>query len=209
MSSAAGTAPLSIDPIPVPNSASNLGGALRAVANYDPSVKAKYGLISSNQQSIKDSGNRDKAAAQVLGYTIVSYQEAPRIVDNYRPYVENLHSAGVQILGIQAQAAQDVGYFKSMADVGYFPKYVVLNGNNYDPHLISLGGSILNELHRRRPRHRLRSCPSSWPAPTRPPSCTSTAQPVRRWGQAQVPRGQRHVGLAAVGARQPRRAAPT
>ena len=146
VSSAAGTAPLSIDPIPVPNSASNLGGALRAVANFDPSVKSKYGLISSNQQSIKDSGNRDKAAAQVLGYTSVSYQEAPASVDNYRPYVENLHSAGVQILGIQAQATQDVGYFKSMADVGYFPKYVVLNGNNYDPAMISLGGSVLSSF---------------------------------------------------------------
>jgi hypothetical protein len=146
VSAAAGTAPLSIDPIPVPNAASNLGGALRAVANFDPSVKPKYGLISSNQQSIKDSGNRDKAAAQVLGYTNVSYQEAPAAVDNYRPYVENLHSAGVQILGIQAQAAADVGYFKAMADVGYFPKYVVLNGNNYDPQMISLGGSVLSSF---------------------------------------------------------------
>jgi hypothetical protein len=119
---------------------------LRAVANFDPAVKSKYGLISSNQQSIKDSGNRDKAAAAVLGYTSVSYQEAPASVDNYRPYVENLHSAGVQILGIQAQAAQDVGYFKAMADVGYFPKFVVLNGNNYDPQMISLGGSVLSSF---------------------------------------------------------------
>ena len=65
VSAAAGTAPLSIDPIPVPNNMSNLGGAWRALANFDPSVKPKYGLISSNQQSIKDSGNRDKAAAEV------------------------------------------------------------------------------------------------------------------------------------------------
>ncbi len=77
VSAAAGTAPLSIDPIPVPNNMSNLGGAWRALAAYDPAVKPKYGLISSNQQSIKDSGNRDKAAAEVVGFTNVSYQEAP------------------------------------------------------------------------------------------------------------------------------------
>jgi hypothetical protein len=146
VSAAAGTAPLSIDPIPVPNNMSNLGGAWRALAAYDPAVKPKYGLISSNQQSIKDSGNRDKAAAEVVGFTNVSYQEAPPAVDNYRPYVENLHGAGVQVLGIQAQASQDIGYFKSMADVGYFPKYVLLNGNNYDPNMISLGGSLLNSF---------------------------------------------------------------
>ncbi len=146
VSAAAGTAPLSIDPIPVPNNMSNLGGAFRALAKADPSVLPKYGLISSNQQSIKDSGSRDRAAAETVGFTNVSYQEAPASVDNYRPYVENLHSAGVQMLGIQAQASQDVGYFKAMADVGYFPKYVVLNGNNYDPNMISLGGSTLNSF---------------------------------------------------------------
>ena len=52
----------------------------------------------------------------------MGYQEAPPTVDNWRPYVENLHSAGVQVLGIQAHATKDGGYFKSMADIGYFPK---------------------------------------------------------------------------------------
>ena len=146
VSAAAGTAPLSIDPIPTPNNMSPLGGAWRALAAFDPSVKPKYGLISSNQQSVKDSGNRDKAAAQVVGFTNVSYQEAPPTIDNYRPFVENLHSAGVQVLGIQASPAQDAGYFKSMADIGYFPKYALLNGNNYDPSLISLSGSALTGL---------------------------------------------------------------
>ena len=39
VSAAAGTAPLSIDPIPVPNNKSNLGGAFRALAKADPSVR--------------------------------------------------------------------------------------------------------------------------------------------------------------------------
>ena len=200
VSAAAGTAPLSIDPIPVPNNMSSLGGPWRALAAFDPSVKPKYGLISSNQQSIKDSGNRDKAAAEVVGFTNVSYQEAPPSVDNYRPYVENLHGAGVQVLGIQAQASQDIGYFKSMADVGYFPKYVLLNGNNYDPNMISLGGSLLNSF----PGGVLvNSAIVPFELASQVPGefqrAHQSAQPVRRRGQAQVPRGQRHVGLATVG----------
>src|SRR5258708_36342567 len=115
-----------------------IGGAWRALAKFDQSVEPKYGLISSNQQSIKDSGDRDRAAAEAVGFTNVSYQEAPPTVDNYRPFVENLHSAGVQVLGIQANPSNDAGYFKSMADIGYFPKYVLLNSNNYDPNLIRL-----------------------------------------------------------------------
>ncbi len=143
VSAAAGTAPLSIDPFPTPNNMSNLGGAWRALAKFDPSVLPKYGLISSNQQSVKDSGDRDRAAAEAVGFTTVSYQEAPPQVDNFRPYVENLHGAGVQVLGIQANPATNAGYYKSMADIGYFPKYVLLNGNNYDPNTISLGGATL------------------------------------------------------------------
>jgi ABC-type branched-subunit amino acid transport system substrate-binding protein len=146
VSAAAGTAPLSIDPFPTPNNMSNMGGAWRALAKFDPSVMAKYGLINSNQQSVKDSGDRDRAAAEAVGFTTANYQEAPPTIDNYRPFVENLHSAGIQVLGIQANPSNDAGYFKSMADVGYFPKYVLLNGNNYDPSLISLSGSTLNSF---------------------------------------------------------------
>jgi len=146
VSAAAGTAKLSLQAIPTSDHQASLGGSFRALAAFDPSVKPKYGLISSNQQSVKDSGNRDRAAAESLGFVTASYQEAPPTIDNYRPFVENLHTAGVQVLGIQANPSNDAGYFKSMADVGYAPKYVLLNGNNYDPNLISLSGSTLSQF---------------------------------------------------------------
>src|SRR3954470_15587664 len=43
VSAAAGIAPLSIDPLPVPNNMSSLGGPWRALAKFDPSVMPKYG----------------------------------------------------------------------------------------------------------------------------------------------------------------------
>ncbi len=146
VSAAAGSAALSIDALPVPDSESNLGGALRALKAYDPAAAAHYGLLSSNQQSIKDSGNRDKQAAAQLGYTQVYYDELPLQVNNWRPYAQAIQAKGVQVLGIQAQANQDTQLFKAFADIGYFPKWVVLNSNNYDPVMISEGGTNLDSF---------------------------------------------------------------
>jgi len=146
VSAAAGDAQLSIDALPVPSSESNLGGALRALKAFDPASAAHYGLLSSNQQSIKDSGNRDKAAAAQLGYTQVYYDEMPLQVNNWRPYAQAIQAKGVQVLGIQAQANQDAQLFKAFADIGYFPKWVILNSNNYDPVMISEGGANLDQF---------------------------------------------------------------
>jgi ABC-type branched-subunit amino acid transport system substrate-binding protein len=143
VSSAAGSAALSLDPLPVPNSESNIGGPLRALAKADPEAIKHMGLINSNQQSIKDAGNRDKAAATTLGYTVASYQEIPVFVDNWRPFVENLKSAGVQVFDLVATPDQTAQIYKTMQDVGYFPKYALLNSNNYDSKLISQGGPAL------------------------------------------------------------------
>jgi len=146
VSSAAGSAALSMDALPVPNSESNLGGALRVLKAADPASAAHYGLLSSTQQSIKDSGNRDKAAAAQLGYTQVYYDELPIQVNNWRPYAQAIQAKGVQVLGIQAQANQDAQLFKAFADIGYFPKWVLLNTNNYDPVMLTEGGTNLDQF---------------------------------------------------------------
>jgi hypothetical protein len=146
VSSAAGTAPLSIQPLPTPNSESTIGGALKAVKAFDPASAAHYGLLSSTTQSIKDSGDRDKAAAAQVGYTQVYYDELPIQVNNWRPYAQAIQAKGVQVLGIQAQANQDAQLFKAFADIGYFPKWVVLNTNNYDPVMLTEGGPNLDKF---------------------------------------------------------------
>jgi ABC-type branched-subunit amino acid transport system substrate-binding protein len=146
VSAAAGTAALSIQPLPTPDSESNLTGAFRALKTYDPASTAYYGVLSSTQQSVKDAGNRDKAAAAQLGYTQVYYDELPVQTNNWRPYAQAIQAKGVQVLGILAQAGQDAQLFKAFADVGYFPKWVLLNTNNYDPVMLSEGGTNLDQF---------------------------------------------------------------
>jgi hypothetical protein len=146
LSPASGAAPLSIDALPVPDSESNLGGALRVLKAYDPASAAHYGLLSGTPQTVKDTGNRDKQAAAQLGYTQVYYDELPIQVDNWRPYAQAIQAHGVQVLGIQADANHDAQLFKAFADIGYFPKWLLLNSNNYDPVMITEGGTNLDQF---------------------------------------------------------------
>ncbi len=76
----------------------------------------------------------------------MNYDELPIQVNNWRPYAQAIQAKGVQVLGIQAQANQDAQLFKAFADIGYFPKWVLLNTNNYDPEMITEGGTNLDKF---------------------------------------------------------------
>jgi ABC-type branched-subunit amino acid transport system substrate-binding protein len=146
VSAAAGRAALSLQPLLTPDNSSNLGGALRALKAFDPAATKAYGELSTTYQSVRDSGLRDKAAAAALGYTQVYYEESPIQVNNWRPYAQNVASHHVQVLGFQVNPDYDAALFKSFSDIGYFPKYVVLNTNNYDPKLIADAGALLGQF---------------------------------------------------------------
>jgi hypothetical protein len=57
--------------------------------------------------------------------------------------VENLKSRGVQVLTMLSNPDQLAALYKSMADVGYFPKYTMVDASMYDTKLIAEGGSAL------------------------------------------------------------------
>jgi Periplasmic binding protein len=139
----AGTAALSVQPLPAADDEAGLGGPYRRLAQLDPAAIKYYGVLSSTVQSIKDSGNRTRAAAESLGFSTVDYEELPIQVNNWRPYVENLKSRGVQVLTMLNNPDQLAALYKSMADVGYFPKYTFVDANMYNTKLIAEGGSAL------------------------------------------------------------------
>jgi ABC-type branched-subunit amino acid transport system substrate-binding protein len=140
VSAAAGTAPLSVQAIPTPDNQSRLGGAYRMLKVTDQAATQHYGLLNSQFQAIKDSGNRNRAAAKQLGYTETYYDELPLSVDNYRPYAQNLQTKGVQVFTYQGNPDQVAALLKSLADLGYHPKYAILDANHYDPKLIADAG---------------------------------------------------------------------
>ena len=147
LSAAAGLAPLSLEPTPNPAAESSLGGALRVLRAHDPASTAHFGLLSGT--AVKDAGNRVKLAAAQLGYTqVVYYPDLPPTgVPNWRPYAQVLQAKGVQVLSLAATNADiDAELFKAFADIGYFPKWVVLDVNNYDPAMITEGGPNLDQF---------------------------------------------------------------
>jgi ABC-type branched-subunit amino acid transport system substrate-binding protein len=139
----ASRAPLSIEAIPASDHQSGLYGAFRLLKAADPSVVAHAGQLSSQLQSVKDAGDRDRAGLKALGYTEVYYDEAPVLVDNWRPYAQNLQTKGVQAFTIVNAPDNLAALFRSMDDIGYFPKFTVLPANMYDTKLTKGAGTAL------------------------------------------------------------------
>lgn len=143
VSAKAGTAPLSLQALSTSDHQSDLGGAYRALAAFDPEAVKHYGLLSNQYQSIKDSGDRARAAAKILGYTEVYYDEQPIQVDNYRPYTQSAAGKGVQVFTNESSPAEVSRVFKAFQAIGYVPKYSIFSTNMYDPLFIQNAGNAL------------------------------------------------------------------
>jgi ABC-type branched-subunit amino acid transport system substrate-binding protein len=140
VSKQAGRAPLSIMALPGSDHQSPMGGALRVLKEIDPSVISHLGQVSSTLQSVKDAGDRDRAAARLLGYTHAYYDEAPILVDTYRPYATNLQTKGVQVWMFENAPFNLAAFLRALHDVNYTPKYGLFAANMYDDKLTKQGG---------------------------------------------------------------------
>jgi ABC-type branched-subunit amino acid transport system substrate-binding protein len=143
VSKEAGRAPYSMEALPASDHQSAVGGPLRRLKEIDSSIIGHAGQISSQLQSVKDAGDRDRAALKALGYTQVYYDESPILVDNYRPYAQNLQSKGVQVFLFENAPDNLARLYQSLDDINYTVKYGVFAGNMYDPKLIKNGGAAL------------------------------------------------------------------
>lgn len=119
----------------------------KQIGEADPAVKAFLGMWNLATPSVIPTGKRDLAGSIRQGYTPVLYEELPTGVDNWRPYVEGLKAKGVQILEMLGSPENLVTALRTMSDVGYFPKYIVLATNFYNPKLIAEGGDLLDKSY--------------------------------------------------------------
>jgi ABC-type branched-subunit amino acid transport system substrate-binding protein len=137
----AGRAPLSIQALPTSDHQPDLGGAYRMIEQADRSVIARYGMLGSQVQSVNDAAERDRAGAKELGFTEVYHDLVPLQVDTYRPYVESVKNANVQVFS--SQGAIIAPMFKAFHDIGWHPKYIVLSGNEYDVSFLKDAGEAI------------------------------------------------------------------
>ncbi len=145
VSSKAGRAEGSIEAITNSDSESHLSGVYRILKEVDPTVLPFLGTLNNVDPSLNPSGNKDKTAAEMLGYKTVYYGEFARGVDNWRPFAEAIKEKGVQVFTILNSVEQTIALMKAMDDVGYFPKYFVVNGNDYSNKLLAEVGPLLSK----------------------------------------------------------------
>ena len=141
----AGVAPLSMSPLPTSNQFSGTGILLRQVGAADPAVMAKFGEWGLQLPSVQASAARARRSAAQYGFTEVYFEELPSGIDNWRPLVEKLKENDVQVLSMYGTPENLATAMKTMSDVGYFPKYVVLEGNYYNDKLIAEAGELLSK----------------------------------------------------------------
>lgn len=145
VSAAAGRAANSLLPLVNSDYQSHLRGIFRQILAKDPEAAKLFGELNNSLPAITPQGKRNAQSAVDLGYTQVYYEETPALVDNWRTYAENIKKAGVQVLSMENTPENTAALLTALGDVGYFPKYMVMETNNYNDKLITEGGSNLDQ----------------------------------------------------------------
>jgi hypothetical protein len=134
------SAGLQVQPTPVPPTQIN-DGALRLLTNAYPEVKtAGVGIGSSTLASIAPVGLRTQEYLNDLGIKVAVLQTRPPLVDNYRPYMEELKGSGAK--GYYEISAQDPSpEVQAMKNVGWTPSYILYSTQFYGPQAVAAAKS--------------------------------------------------------------------
>ena len=125
-----------VQPTPVPATEIN-AGALRLLTAEYPEVKtAGVGIGSSTLSSIAPVGLRTQEYLKDLGIKVAVLQAQPPLVDNYRPYMEQVKGAGAK--GYYEISAQDPSpIVQAMKNVGWQPSYILYSTQFYGPQAVA------------------------------------------------------------------------
>ncbi|MBL7521866.1 ABC transporter substrate-binding protein, partial [Frankia sp. CNm7] len=128
-------APLQVRPQPNRADIYPVGG-FRAMARMFPEAMDSLAVGGSALGTLRPNGLRLQQALTQLGDKVVSYQEMPALVTNYRPFVEQLKGSGAQ--GYQPIGIQDLSpLVTAMNDVGLSLSFMLIENQLYTPLTIS------------------------------------------------------------------------
>jgi hypothetical protein len=125
---------------PVPNPLDKLmAGQYRVLAEADPEAIAHYGIMTSTFGSVLLVRDTSIEAATQFGYEVVYNREySAGGESNWRPFVEEMQSAGVQILEFVGEPENLAQLQEAMQLVGYFPEITIQPPNFYDANYVDL-----------------------------------------------------------------------
>ena len=120
---------------PVPPDYIN-NGAMRLLAKaYPDTTSGGVGVAGSNLASLIPTGMKAEEYLKDIGIKVPVYQAQPPLVDNYRPYMEQMKGAGAK--GIYIVSAQDPSpIVQAMKNVGWNPDWILYSVQFYGPQAV-------------------------------------------------------------------------
>ncbi len=108
-------------------------GPLRLLTEaYPDSKKGGVGVGSSTLASLVPQGKRIAQSLTDNGIKVTAVQEKPPLVDNFRPYMEQLKGAGT--IGLDEVQGQDpTPEIQAMNNVGWTPQFILFSVQFYTP----------------------------------------------------------------------------
>jgi ABC-type branched-subunit amino acid transport system substrate-binding protein len=118
-------APLQVTPAPsVPTEYE--AGPLRLLALAYPGSQKGLGVGGSNVASTTPQGEKAAQAWTQLGYKVTALQNRPPLIDNFRPYIEQLKGAGATAFA-EVTGTSAAPEITAMNDVGWKPFWINFN----------------------------------------------------------------------------------
>jgi hypothetical protein len=126
---------------PIPSDEIN-NGAMRLLAQaYPDSKTAGVGIASSTLASLIPTGLKAQEYLKDIDVKVAVLQNQPPLVDNYRPYIEQLKGSGAK--GYYQISAQDpTPIVQAMKNVGYMPDWILYSVQFYGPQAVASGKSL-------------------------------------------------------------------
>jgi Periplasmic binding protein len=116
-------------------------GPLRFLINAYPDSKNGFGVGSSNLASLIPIGKRVAEALKDNGVKVTAIQEKPALVDNYRPYMEQLKSTGT--IGLYEFEGQSIApEIQAMKDISWTPQFILFTSQFYTPQTVQAAKSL-------------------------------------------------------------------
>lgn len=138
VSATAREADLQVQPVPNPL-ATLMAGHYRALAEAYPDAIAHYGVMTSTFGSVLLVRDTSVDAVTQLGYDVVFNREySAGGESNWRPFVEEMQSAGVRILEFVGEPENLAQLQEAMELVGFFPEITIQPPNFYDANYVDL-----------------------------------------------------------------------
>jgi ABC-type branched-subunit amino acid transport system substrate-binding protein len=116
-------------------------GPLRLLLEAYPQAKAAMGVGSSNLASLIPIGKRVAEALKANGGTVTAVQEKPPLIDNYRPYMEQLKS--LKTLGLYEFEGQSIApEIQAMKNISWAPQFIQFTSQFYTPQTVAAAKSL-------------------------------------------------------------------